>query len=96
MNHARAAFGPQEPIHVQPIEPSMSRDVLINLDEGEVVSKCLAAKVGISVLERLPEGGVRLVCMSSDGAATIRRKLKSKLISGDVRRELLRPLTPMW
>lgn len=74
----------------------MSRAVLINLDEVDVVSKCGAAKVGISAIERLPEGGVRLVCMSSDGAETIRRKLKTHLIKGDSPRALHRPRTPLW
>ena len=74
----------------------MSRAILINLEQGEVESTCLAAKVGISAMERLPEGGVRLVCKSADGAAKIRRKLKSKLIAGEARRERHRPRTPLW
>ena len=51
----------------------MSRVVQLSLDEGVVVIRCLSEKVGISAIERLPEGGVRLVCKSSDGAARIRR-----------------------
>jgi len=39
----------------------MSRVLFVALDEGQVVSRCLAAKVGISAIERLPAGGVRLV-----------------------------------
>ena len=74
----------------------MSRVLFLKLDEGEVVAKCLAAKVGISAIERLPGGGVRLVCMSSDGAATLNRKLKSQLIKGDVQRQTHRPAQPLW
>lgn len=74
----------------------MSRVVMINLDETEVIHRCTAAKVGISAIERLPEGGVRLVCMSGDGAATMRRKCKSKLITDEPRRERHRPRTPLW
>ena len=48
----------------------MSRALFVSLDEGEVVARCLARKVGISTTERLPGGGVRLVCNSGDGAAT--------------------------
>jgi len=33
----------------------MSREIFVTLDEGEVVSRCLAEKVGISAIERLPE-----------------------------------------
>lgn len=74
----------------------MSRTILLNLEEADVVTRCAAADVGVSAIERLPDGGVRLVCMSSNGAATIRRKLKSHLIHGERRRELHRPRTPLW
>jgi hypothetical protein len=74
----------------------MSRALLVNLDEGQVVAKCLAEKVGISAIERLPAGGVRLVCMSSDGASTMTRKFKSHLIKGEVTRERRRPTKPLW
>jgi len=66
------------------------------MSEGEVVAKCLIAKVGISVIERLPESGVRLVCMSSDGAEAMRQKLKPRLMKGDVARTALRPAGPIW
>ena len=74
----------------------MSRVLFVTLDEGQVVAKCLAEKVGISAIERLPAGGVRLVCMSSDGAATMTRKLKSHLIAGEVTRTVHRPASPLW
>jgi hypothetical protein len=74
----------------------MSRVLFVALDEGQVVAKCLAENVGISAIERLPAGGVRLVCMSSDGAATMNRKLKTHLITETVKRELRRPTTPLW
>ncbi|HEX2804254.1 MAG TPA: hypothetical protein VHN55_09800 [Sphingomicrobium sp.] len=72
----------------------MSRVLFLSLDEGDVVSRCLAADVGISAIEYLPAGGVRLVCMSVDGAEAMRKKLKSKLIAGRVTRELYRPGMP--
>lgn len=74
----------------------MSRVINLNLDEGVVVIRCLSEKVGISAIESLPQGGVRLVCMSSDGAEIIRRKLKPYLIDGETRRERHRPATPLW
>ena len=74
----------------------MSRVLFVDLDEGQVVSKCLAEKVGISAIERLPRGGVRLVCMSGDGAATMTRKFKKHLIAGEVTRASHRPATPLW
>jgi hypothetical protein len=70
----------------------MSRVVHLSLDEGVVVIRCLSEKVGISAIESLPGGGVRLVCMSGDGAALIRRKLKAYVIDGDVTRERHRPV----
>jgi hypothetical protein len=74
----------------------MSRVLFVSLDEGTVVSRCHAAKVGISAIEKLPAGGTRIVCMSSDGAALLKKKLKSHLISGNVTRQEIRPSTPIW
>ena len=74
----------------------MSRVLLVDLAEGDVVAQCLAQKVGISAIERLPAGGVRLVCMSGDGAATMTRKFKGRLIKTPVVRSAHRPPTPLW
>jgi hypothetical protein len=74
----------------------MSRAINLSLDEGVVVIRCLPEKVGISAIESLPDGGVRLVCMSGHGAALIRRKLKRYVIDDDVQRERHRPLTGTW
>lgn len=71
----------------------MSREILVGLSEGEVVAKCQAAKVGVSAIERLPAGGVRLVCMSTNGAETMRKAFKANLIQGTVVRERQRPRT---
>lgn len=70
----------------------MSRALFLCLTEDEVIARCDAAKVGISALERLPAGGVRLVCMSIEGAATMTRKLKASLIADTARRAPFRPL----
>jgi hypothetical protein len=74
----------------------MNRELYVALDESAVVAKCLAAHVGISAIEQLPAGGVRLVCMSSDGADTMSRKFKRKLITGNVVRQRHRPVRPLW
>jgi len=74
----------------------MSRDIHLAMDEGAVIARCLKEKVGISAIERLPQGGVRLVCMSSGGAESIRHKLKTKIIRGEVTRERFRPVRPLW
>jgi hypothetical protein len=74
----------------------MSRVVHLKLDEGVVVIRCLSEKVGVSAIESLPGGGTRLVCNSTDGAAHIRKKLKSYVIAGDVTRERHRPVKPLW
>jgi hypothetical protein len=74
----------------------MSRAVLLSMSAEDAIAKCRDAKVGVSAIERIPAGGVRLVCMSSDGAATIRKKLKSHLIDGEVVRERHRPARPLW
>ncbi len=74
----------------------MSRIVHLNLDEGVVVIRCISENVGVSAIERLSSGGVRLVCMSSEGAARMRHKLKAYLIAGTVTREKHRPPNPLW
>ena len=74
----------------------MSRVLFVGLDEGQVIAGCLAEKVGISAIERLPGGGVRLVCMGSDGAALMTRKFKQHLIAADTPRERQRPTKPLW
>jgi len=66
------------------------------MSASEVVAKCHAAKIGVSAIERLTTGGVRLVCMSVDGAAMIRTKLRAHIIKGQVVRERHRPVTPLW
>ena len=72
----------------------MSRALFLSLDEGVVVTRCLSEKVGVSAVERLPGGGVRLVCNSSYGAALIRRKLKAYVMDDDAKRQRIRPATP--
>jgi len=74
----------------------MSRALNVSLTEAEVLAKCGTSHVGVSAIETLPEGGVRLVCMSSDGAERMRRKFRSHLIKGNVVRERYRPRRPMW
>lgn len=74
----------------------MSRALNVGLDENTVKARCGAEHVGISAMEALPGGGVRLVCMSMDGAETMRRKFKAHLIKGEVSRERHRPRTPLW
>ena len=74
----------------------MSREILVAMSEAEVVAKCHSAKVAVSVIERIPAGGVRLVCMSASGAETMRRTFKAHLIGGTVIREKLRPARGSW
>ena len=74
----------------------MSRELFVKLEESDVISRCAFEKVGISAIERLPAGGVRLVCMSVDGAATMFRKLKPHLIHGAVDRQKHRPSRLLW
>ena len=74
----------------------MTRELFVTLEESDVVSRCLAEKVGISAIERLPAGGTRLVCMSGHGASIMNRKLKSHLIKDAVVRQRHRPRRPLW
>jgi len=74
----------------------MSRALNRSMTEAEVIQHCTDKNIGISALEKLPDGGVRLVCMSSSGAAQIRSKLKARVMADDVRRERFRPISPLW
>jgi hypothetical protein len=74
----------------------MSRELFVRLDESEVMSRCLAENVGVSAIERLPAGGIRLVCMSGHGAALMTRKFKASLIKEPVVRQRHRPTRPLW
>jgi hypothetical protein len=74
----------------------MSRVVNLSLEEGVVTIRCMSEDIGVSAIEALPGGGTRLVCMSSEGAAHIRRKLKRYVVQGDVVREKHRPTTGTW
>jgi len=64
----------------------VSRVINLAMSADEARHQCLTRQVGVSALENLPDGGVRLVCMSTDGAETIRKRLKANIIKGDVRR----------
>ena len=64
----------------------MSRVLLLSMSEADATKACDSLDVAISVLEKLDSGGVRLVCVSMDGAAAMRHKLRAKLIDGPVTR----------
>ena len=74
----------------------MSRTLFLDLEEGPAVARCLKEKIGVSAIERLPAGGIRLVCASSAGAEQLRKALKSHLMHGDIARERHRPVSPLW
>ena len=74
----------------------MSRTLFLNLEEGPAVARCLREKIGVSAIERLPAGGIRLVTMSSAGAEQLRKALKPHLMQGEAARERHRPTTPLW
>ena len=66
------------------------------MSETAVLDRCRTAEIGVSAIEPLPSGGVRLVCMSSSGAERMRSLLRSKVITGEVTREKIRPSRPLW
>ena len=75
----------------------MSRALFVNLDEKKVIAMCHAENVGISAIERLASGGVRVVCMSSHGAFVMNGKFKGHIIAEDTAvRERSRPVSPLW
>jgi L-asparaginase II len=73
-----------------------ARALFVSLDEGDVVARCGAAKVTISAIEKLPQGGVRFVCTSVDGAERMKKKFKAHLLPDTVARQNYRPTAPTW
>ena len=67
-------------------EAATSRAININADVAEVQAACAKRQLPISAIESLLSGGTRVVMMNGDAAVQMRKALKSKLISGDVRR----------
>ena len=74
----------------------MSRSMQLAMSEQDALSLCTKQKVDVSAIECLPDGGVRLVCSSQDGADTIRQKAKSKIMKVEQAREKHRPSSPLW
>ena len=74
----------------------LSRAINLAMSESDVLGRCEAAGVGVSALELLPNGGVRLVCMSGAGADSMRSLLSKKLLKEDVPRHKFRPSRPLW
>ncbi len=62
----------------------MSRVVNLSMGEADVREMCRKGAVGVSSLEALQSGGVRLVTSSVDCAEKIRKKSKTKLVHGEV------------
>lgn len=58
----------------------------LSMLEADVIAACEKAGVSISAIEPLPKGGTHLVCTISEGSDEMRRKLKSHLIDGPVKR----------
>ncbi len=74
----------------------MSRVINLSMAEADVRELCRKSAIGVSSVEVLESGGVRLVTSSSDGAEKIRKKLKSKIVRGDVERTPANPRTWPW
>lgn len=64
----------------------MSRAINLDLTEAAVRQACEDVDVQISVIELLEPSGVRLVCASTNGAATVRHKLRANVIDGPIKR----------
>ena len=74
----------------------MSRALNLSVSEDVAIAHCTSRGIGVSAVEALPGGGVRLVCMSTAGADLVRRKFKTRVIKTDVVRTAFRPTRPLW
>lgn len=66
--------------------PRLSRAVHIDAAMQAVIDCCEKYAIGISVIEPLQSGGTRVVLNNSDGAASLRIRMKKDLILGPVTR----------
>jgi len=64
----------------------VSRAMNVNLAEADVFARCAKAGAAISAIETLPQGGTRVVLVTSDGADTMRNLFVKHLIDGRVKR----------
>lgn len=62
----------------------MSRAINLSVDQDAVTRLCGKHAVLISCMEPLLSGGTRVVLRSADGAATVRRHMKDKIMEGPV------------
>jgi hypothetical protein len=74
----------------------MSRAMQLAMTERQATDMCAKQKVGVSTIEALPGGGVRLVCNTASGADIVRHKAKSKVMRVEEARHKHRPPTPLW
>lgn len=71
----------------------MSRALNLDVTEAEVSAVCLTMGVATTAMESLIPSGTRVVCRNSEGAMTLRKKFKTKLIEGPITRSP-RSVTP--
>ncbi len=62
----------------------MSRALNVNATESEVSAICVTLGVSTTAMEMLIPSGTRVVCQTSEGALTLRKKLKGKIIDGAI------------
>jgi len=64
----------------------MSRAININAAEIDIVATCEKLGIAISMIERLPSGGTRIVLKSTGDTASIAKAFRSKILTGPVTR----------
>ena len=64
----------------------MSRAINLNVPLAEVTALCGRHNVPISAIERLLDGGTRVVLMNAEDTAIVARAFESKIISNSARR----------
>ena len=62
----------------------MSRAINLSAAPDVVTDLCAKNAIPISSIEPLESGGTRVVLLTSDGAETIRRKMKAQILLGPV------------
>lgn len=64
----------------------MSRAMNLSVAQDEIKRICADMGISTTSLEPLLPNGSRVVCLTADGAAVLRKKMRDQVIEGSVKR----------
>jgi len=73
----------------------MSRAMNLHLPQSEVANICESLGIVTTSIETLVPSGTRVVCRTSEGGALLRKKLRTSMIEGSIKR-MPRSIRATW